>query len=148
MEAHGSLRSNGNRGCHTEPRGFCGWLIRLARSVVNGELTATHLIDVAGASARDDRSQLLMLALGADRSLPTRYPAVHSGLHCRGWLAIIVTCDTRGGAMWISRRKFVKGATASGIALSLSRLALAEEREDQLASKLPDRHAAAPESLS
>src|SRR5205807_8707468 len=89
MEAHGSLRSNGNRGCHTEPRGFCGWPIRLARSVVNGELTATHLIGVAAASARDDRLQLLVLALGADRSLPTRYPAVHLGLRCRGWLAII-----------------------------------------------------------
>src|SRR5258707_15430506 len=141
MEAHGSLRSNGNRGCHREPRGFCGWPIRLARSVVNGELTAAHLIGVAAASARDDRLQLLVLALGADRSLPTRYPAVHSGLHCRGWLAIIVACDTRGGAMWTSRREFVKGATASGIALSLSRLALAEEPEFAARETLPGRQA-------
>src|SRR5467141_3313180 len=141
MEAHGSLRSNGNRGCHTEPRGFCGWLIRLARSVVNGELTAAHLIGVAAASARDDRLQLLVLALGADRSLPTRYPAVHSGLHCRGWLAIIVACDTRGGAMWTSRREFVKGATASGIALSLSRLSAAEEPAFSARETLPGRGA-------
>src|SRR6266446_8440283 len=139
MEAHGSLRSNGNRGCHTEPRGFCGWPIRLARSVVNGELTAAHLIGVAAASARDDRLQLLVLALGADRSVPTRYPAVHSGLHCRGRLAIIVACDTRGGAMWTSRREFVKGATASGIALSLSRLASAEEPTFAARETLPGR---------
>src|SRR5438445_7394458 len=141
MEAHGSLRSNGNRGCHKEPRGFCGWPIRLARSVVNGELTATHLIGVAAASARDHRLQLLVLALGADRSVPTRYPAVHSGLHCRGRLAIIVACDTRGGAMWTSRREFVKGATASGIALSLSRLALAEEPGFAARETLPGRQA-------
>src|SRR5258707_7260911 len=141
MEAHGSLRSNGNRGCHTEPRGFCGWPIRLARSVVNGGLTATHLIGVAAASARDDRLQLLVLALGADRSLPTRYPAVHSGLHCRGWLAIIVACDTRGGAMCPSRREFVKWMTANGIAASLSRLALAEEPEFAARETLPGRQA-------
>src|SRR5258708_19999085 len=120
MEAHGSLRSNGNRGCHTEPGGFCGWRIGLARSVVNGELTAAHLIGVAAASARDDRLQLLALALGADRSLPTRYPAVHSGLHCRGGLAIILACDTRGGAVGTSRRPFLQAATPRRIPLSLS----------------------------
>src|SRR5258707_5653461 len=115
MEATGSLRSNGNRGCHTEPRGFCGWLIRLARSVVNGELTAAHLIGVAPASARDDRLQLLALALGADRALPTRYPAVHSGLHCRGGLAIILGCGTTGGGKWTSRRQFGERATPPGV---------------------------------
>src|SRR6266436_406613 len=43
--------------------------------------------------------------------------------------------------MWTSRREFVKGATASGIALSLSRLALAEEPEFAARETLPGRQA-------
>src|SRR6266849_9956749 len=41
--------------------------------------------------------------------------------------------------MWTSRREFVKGATASGIALSLSRLALAEEPDFAARETLPGR---------
>jgi CO/xanthine dehydrogenase Mo-binding subunit len=43
--------------------------------------------------------------------------------------------------MWTSRREFVKGATASGIALSLSRLALAEEPGFAARETLPGRQA-------
>src|SRR5262245_1006298 len=43
--------------------------------------------------------------------------------------------------MWTSRRDFVKGATASGIALSLSRLALAEEPPFASRETLPGRQA-------
>ena len=43
--------------------------------------------------------------------------------------------------MWTSRREFVKGATASGIALSLSRLALAEEPGFATRETLPGRGA-------
>src|SRR6266446_4177074 len=43
--------------------------------------------------------------------------------------------------MWTSRREFVKGATASGIALSLSRLALAEEPGFATRETLPGRQA-------
>jgi CO/xanthine dehydrogenase Mo-binding subunit len=43
--------------------------------------------------------------------------------------------------MWTSRREFVKGATASGIALSLSRLALAEEPPFAARETLPGRQA-------
>jgi len=38
-----------------------------------------------------------------------------------------VIAATRRGTMRISRREFVKSVTASGIALSVSRLAIAEE---------------------
>jgi len=41
--------------------------------------------------------------------------------------------------MWTSRRAFVKGATASGIALSLSRLASAEETSFLARETLPGR---------
>jgi CO/xanthine dehydrogenase Mo-binding subunit len=41
--------------------------------------------------------------------------------------------------MWTSRREFVKGATASGIALSLSRVALAEELGFAARETLPGR---------
>src|SRR5215472_16759455 len=51
------------------------------------------------------------------------------------------SCDARGGAMWTSRREFVKGATASAIALSLSRLALAEEPGFAARETLPRRQA-------
>jgi hypothetical protein len=43
--------------------------------------------------------------------------------------------------MWTSRREFVKGAAASGIALSLSRLALAEEPGFAARETLPGRQA-------
>ena len=43
--------------------------------------------------------------------------------------------------MRTSRREFVKGATASGIALSLSRLALAEEPPFAARETLPGRQA-------
>jgi hypothetical protein len=43
--------------------------------------------------------------------------------------------------MWTSRREFVKGAAASGIALSLSRLALAEEPAFAARETLPGRQA-------
>jgi len=43
--------------------------------------------------------------------------------------------------MWTSRREFVKGATASGIALSLSRLDLAEEPGFAARETLPGRQA-------
>src|SRR5215475_9626152 len=41
--------------------------------------------------------------------------------------------------MWTSRREFVKGVTASGIALSLSRLTLAEEAGFAARETLPGR---------
>src|SRR5499427_6513753 len=41
--------------------------------------------------------------------------------------------------MWTSRREFVKGVTASGIALSLSRLALAQEPDFAARETLPGR---------
>src|SRR5215470_11201837 len=43
--------------------------------------------------------------------------------------------------MWTSRREFVQGAAASGIALSLSRLALAEEPAFAARETLPGRQA-------
>src|SRR5499427_190316 len=43
--------------------------------------------------------------------------------------------------MWTSRREFVKGVTASGIALSLSRLALAQEPDFAARETLPGRQA-------
>src|SRR5580704_10639430 len=46
---------------------------------------------------------------------------------------------TRGGTMRTSRREFVKLATASGIALSLSRLAAAEEPRFAARETLPGR---------
>src|SRR5216684_2108315 len=48
---------------------------------------------------------------------------------------------TRCSEMRISRREFVKSATASGIALSLSRLALAEEPDFAARETLPGRQA-------
>src|SRR5215831_7238573 len=47
----------------------------------------------------------------------------------------------RGGAMQVSRREFVKWVTANGIALSLSRLALAEELGFAARETLPGRGA-------
>src|SRR5215813_5441810 len=47
----------------------------------------------------------------------------------------------RGGAMQVSRREFVKWVTANGIALSLSRLALAEEPGFAARETLPGRGA-------
>src|SRR5437764_11202722 len=46
----------------------------------------------------------------------------------------------RGGTMRISRREFVTSVTASGIALSMSRLAIAEEPSFAERETLPGRH--------
>src|SRR5437660_3346480 len=54
-------------------------------------------------------------------------------------LAIVVSCDIRGRAMRTSRREFVEWVTASGIALSLSRLVLAEEPGFAARETLPGR---------
>src|SRR4029077_1950492 len=48
--------------------------------------------------------------------------------------------DERRGTMSISRREFVKSVTASGIALSMSRLAIAEEPSFAERETLPGRH--------
>src|SRR6516164_559344 len=49
--------------------------------------------------------------------------------------------------MWTSRREFVKGAAASGIALSLSRLAFAEEPAFAARETLPGRQAWNPAAM-
>src|SRR5215467_5507677 len=56
-----------------------------------------------------------------------------------GWEPMAST--TRSGKMQISRREFVKSATASGIALSVSRLAMAEEPGFAARETLPGRQA-------
>src|SRR5947199_1030404 len=107
MQAHRSLRTNGNRVGHHDLRGFCRQTIRLARSVVNDGLTARHfnrgtwhpkLANRRILFAAWSPAQTLMIAESINRRI-MREPAdipVDFGPPCSAsiGLAIIVPCGT------------------------------------------------------